>query len=386
MMQVLTPSLAARFAAISYSTDTTDGVEGSAYYGALSRHFDFDSDSVKGISGSILERVFRHRTPFGCIAKGKTNAFKGHYVLALRGTAKMRDCITDLHCGVSTGPNNQSVHAGFNQTFNSLKSQLEQYFSNNPTAPVHVVGHSLGGALANLAANWLKQRFKVPVKLYTFGAPRVGLSNFANHTQNALQGVYRCLHAGDPVPMVPVWPFVHTTYEYILNSSPSISPGAHSMSNPTPGYLNTASKYKTYEDIQKGFELRYQEATRLEFEKRHQASFNALWARKIGAALLDFLNKIGAISALQVSVTGLLTVYDAIASYLANEVETSRAYAAEVKGIVGHMYVFCGLPASKLIDFSYRGIRAILKKMLIKLSQLAKFSIELASHTAHLMV
>lgn len=232
----------------------------------------------------------------------------------------------------------------------------------------------------------MKQRFKVPVKLYTFGAPRVGLSNFANHTQNALQGVYRCVHAGDPVPMVPVWPFVHTTYEYILNSSPSISPGAHSMSNPTPGYLNTASKYKTYEDIQKGFELRYQEATRLEFEKRHQASFNALWARKIGAALLDFLNKIGAISALQVSVTGLLTVYDAIASYLASEVETSRAYAAEVKGIVGHMYVFCGLPASKLIDFSYRGIRAILKKMLIKLSQLAKFSIELASHTAHLMV
>lgn len=42
MMQVLTPSLVARFAAISYSTDTTDGDESSAYYGALSRHFDFD--------------------------------------------------------------------------------------------------------------------------------------------------------------------------------------------------------------------------------------------------------------------------------------------------------------------------------------------------------
>lgn len=42
MMQVLTPSLAARFTAISYSTNTTDGVEGSSYYGALSRHFDFN--------------------------------------------------------------------------------------------------------------------------------------------------------------------------------------------------------------------------------------------------------------------------------------------------------------------------------------------------------
>ncbi|NMM42435.1 lipase family protein, partial [Pseudoalteromonas arctica] len=362
------------------------GLKTSASFPFLSPIFSFEGLNITAISGSILERIFRHHTPYGCIAKGKTGAFKDHYVLALRGTAKMRDCITDLHCGVATGPNNQSVHAGFNKTFNSLKSQLEQYFSQNPTAPVHVVGHSLGGALANLAANWLKQRFKVPVKLYTFGAPRVGLSSFASHTEHALQGVYRCVHAGDPVPMVPVWPFMHTKDEYILNSAPSISPGAHSMTNPTPGYLNTASKYKSYIDIQKGFEVRHQEAVRLDFEKRHQAHFSVRWAKKIGAALLDFLNKKGVLHSIQASVTGLLTIYDAIATYLANEIETTLAYAAEVKGIVGHMYVFCGLPAGKFIDFSYRGIRLIFKKMLMKLSQLAKFSIEMASHTAPLLV
>ncbi|MGO3786719.1 MAG: lipase family protein [Pseudoalteromonas prydzensis] len=385
-MTTLPPAVAASFAAIAYETLSQGTMKNSEIYTDLEARFTFNSSAVQGISGSILERIFRHHTPFGCIAKGKTGAFKDHYVLALRGTAKMRDCITDLHCGVATGPNNQSVHAGFNQTFNSLKSQLEQYFSQNPTAPVHVVGHSLGGALANLAANWLKQRFKVPVKLYTFGAPRVGLLSFASHTEHALQGVYRCVHAGDPVPMVPVWPFVHTTDEYILNSAPSISPGAHSMTNPTPGYLNTASKYKSYADVQKGFELRHQEAIRLDFEKRHQAHFSVRWAKKIGAALLDFLNKKGVLHSIQASVTGLLTIYDAIATYLANEIETTQTYAAEVKGIVGHMYVFCGLPAGKFIDFSYRGIRLIFKKMLTKLSQLAKFSIEMASHTAPLLV
>ena len=45
--------------------------------------------------------------------------------LPYEGTEKKREIITDLHCGVSTCTNRQPVHAGFNNTFNSLKQQLE---------------------------------------------------------------------------------------------------------------------------------------------------------------------------------------------------------------------------------------------------------------------
>ncbi|NMM42803.1 hypothetical protein HHO47_18900, partial [Pseudoalteromonas arctica] len=81
------------------------GLKTSASFPFLSPIFSFEGLNITAISGSILERIFRHHTPFGCIAKGKTGAFKDHYVLALRGTAKMRDCITDLHYAIAIEPN-----------------------------------------------------------------------------------------------------------------------------------------------------------------------------------------------------------------------------------------------------------------------------------------
>nr|WP_274054955.1 hypothetical protein [Thalassomonas haliotis] len=39
---------------------------------------------------------------------------------------------------------------------------------------MHCVGHSPGGALAALTADWIKAGFGKTVYLYTFAAPRVG--------------------------------------------------------------------------------------------------------------------------------------------------------------------------------------------------------------------
>ncbi|NMM42805.1 hypothetical protein [Pseudoalteromonas arctica] len=104
-MTTLPPAVAASFAAIAYETLSQGTMQNSEIYTDLEARFTFNSSAVHGISGSILERIFRHHTPFGCIAKGKTGAFKDHYVLALRGTAKMRDCITDLHYAIAIEPN-----------------------------------------------------------------------------------------------------------------------------------------------------------------------------------------------------------------------------------------------------------------------------------------
>ncbi len=72
---------------------------------------------------------------------------------------------------------------------------------------IHCVGHSLGGALATLAANWLKSFPEVNAKvhLYTFGAPRVGGKSFSMNATQRLDSIFRCVNGADPVPKVPVY-------------------------------------------------------------------------------------------------------------------------------------------------------------------------------------
>ncbi|SBS40087.1 Lipase (class 3) [Marinomonas spartinae] len=143
-MNVLTPNIAANFSSVAYDSLDGEDIVRSLYYRRISSFFSLEPDFISGVSGSVLERLFNHSTKFGCIAKGK-GIYEGEYVLALRGTAKNRDAITDLNCGLSTCSNNQPVHVGFNHTFNSFKGQLESYFSQNSQGElkVHVVGHSL---------------------------------------------------------------------------------------------------------------------------------------------------------------------------------------------------------------------------------------------------
>ncbi len=68
-----------------------------------------------------------------------------------------------------------------------------------------VTGHSLGGALALLAA-WLFKRKFLPVDaVYTFGAPMVGNRQVAEAFGREFPGkVFRYVNAPDPVPLLPM--------------------------------------------------------------------------------------------------------------------------------------------------------------------------------------
>lgn len=66
-------------------------------------------------------------------------------------------------------------------------------------------GHSYGASMAQLAA--LHFAMSVPseqIKLYTFGAPRVGNSAFANTMNTLIFQHYRYTVATDPVPHLPL--------------------------------------------------------------------------------------------------------------------------------------------------------------------------------------
>ncbi len=114
-----------------------------------------------------------------------------------------------------------------------------------PGSTLHVTGHSLGAAMATLAAFELADKgYKVATQ-YTFGQPRVGNKAFANLFESKMgaQGQYRVTHYHDPVPHVPLqrMGFWHTTTEVWYdktNSKYTVCTGGEdpSCANSTPWY------------------------------------------------------------------------------------------------------------------------------------------------------
>ena len=139
--------------------------------------------------------------------------YKGQAFVAIKGTANLYDALTDLNTGVKTSHTGCPVHQGFYYAFDSIITELRKFITSlKGIHTIHCVGHSLGGAIATLAADWIKASgAKATAKLYTFGSPRVGLDMFTKKCTSRLltSNIYRVYHQTDPVPMVPTWPFYH---------------------------------------------------------------------------------------------------------------------------------------------------------------------------------
>ncbi|TCI01770.1 lipase family protein [Corallincola luteus] len=380
-MNTLSPKLAVDLADFAYKSknipkDNKNGIKAAAN---ISKQFMFNAkaSTLHGISGTVAEHTLNHFTGFGFVGVGRNEGhYKGEIVIAFRGTAGMADTLTDLHCGTTVGPNFQAVHAGFNRTFNSIKKQLAGLLDKMGNKPIHCVGHSLGGALAQLAANWIKKRYKVPVKLYTFGAPRVGYKSFATLAESSLQGVYRATHRSDPIPLVPVWPFVHAGDEYRLSTCVHLTGKAHCLAGDSPGYLETASAYKDYTSMAKGSAANFK-AVRLKYENRHHASFTSVWADRIGEALLTLLRKSGQLTAImaQAAIGGTLTLYDVLARSLVEISNLSKEYAEDCKGLLGHILNFAGKATVTVDKMTYSFIKSVLNLMLTKLGTATKLAL-----------
>jgi triacylglycerol lipase len=84
--------------------------------------------------------------------------------------------------------------------------------------PLWITGHSLGGALALLAA-WRLQRAFLPVhQVYTFGAPMIGNAAAAGAFQDEFADkIYRYVDEEDFVPLLPAFSLVANAYDHCLN-------------------------------------------------------------------------------------------------------------------------------------------------------------------------
>lgn len=373
-MTVLSPRLASLIANDVYYVK-----EGAHGLGRISRevreHFRFsEADFLEGKSGGWL---FQQKTGFVLLGEGK-GQFDGHKLIAVRGTASLADAITDGNVGVSTSTSGSAVHNGFNRTFESFRPALQRYVERAPARTIfHCVGHSLGGALAGLVADWISHSYGRPTQLYTFGAPRVGKVNFANGTSHRVGKFFRCTHGSDPVPMVPVWPFIHAPVkgiEYRLDGAQSISLAAHSMGEGgNPGYRNTAN-HSSWEPLaDKAYDFLNQ-PVRLRYENSQQASFSTYWADRLSAAIITLLKDAGYYAAVmaQAGLMASFTFYDLLARTMEKIAQVGGALVEQLKGLLGHMLAFAGKAVSLLRDLTFNFIRWVFEVTLKRLYTVAR--------------
>lgn len=202
------------------------------------------SEELSGKTGALIVIKSSHVMGIGAFGVGD---HEGEAFVILKGTASGFDALTDLNAGITRAKSGGQVHQGFQYTFESYLPQLQGFLAavakRKNVKVIHCVGHSLGGALATLTADWLNANSSVPVKLYTFGSPRVGFPFYANDVTDRVvaDNIYRVYHKTDPVPMVPTWPFTHipdTGTDYLLNSGLALLPWEyHKMEN----YISSVS-------------------------------------------------------------------------------------------------------------------------------------------------
>jgi pimeloyl-ACP methyl ester carboxylesterase len=146
----------------------------------------------------------------GVIVKGH-----GAVIMAFAGTDPLvpANWISDFDVGLNVGFNTGSglgvtpgpVHRGFDRAFDAVSDQVTLALAERGTEPLLITGHSMGGALAVVAADHcLAENGVRATAIYTFGMPRVGDEDFAARYNDILGATtYRLVHGDDIVATVP---------------------------------------------------------------------------------------------------------------------------------------------------------------------------------------
>ena len=173
--------------------------------GAIRKSYDYDHEEEQQKLERSLEQV-----GLELIKPLSANATQAYVacndelaVLAFRGTDanRLKDLRADAKATQATCPTGERVHSGFMQQYDDISFQLEQALDDPQVKgkPLFITGHSLGGAVATIAARRLDAERQIAA-CYTFGSPRVGTEAWVAQIKTP---IYRIVNSADPVPMVP---------------------------------------------------------------------------------------------------------------------------------------------------------------------------------------
>jgi len=128
---------------------------------------------------------------------------KKFIVLAFRGTetTSIRDIKSDIKADITRCDSGGNLHSGFKQAYEAVEIEIQQALDQDGLMdkPLFITGHSLGGALATIAAKKLTHVGGLAA-CYTFGAPRVGDEEWISDIKTP---IYRIVNAADCVTMMP---------------------------------------------------------------------------------------------------------------------------------------------------------------------------------------
>jgi triacylglycerol lipase len=168
---------------------------------------------IKGVAPAPSELAALGFTSFEVFENGFTDGFAYIAespllaVLAFRGTQSKANWKTNFHAFLTHPPGTDPklrVHEGFYNAFNKLavdgvQRKMKALIASPANIPIFITGHSLGGALAQIATAVFGSD-KIAA-CYTFGSPRVGNVYFDLWVKPPS---YRVINDADIVPQVPL--------------------------------------------------------------------------------------------------------------------------------------------------------------------------------------
>jgi hypothetical protein len=128
----------------------------------------------------------------------------GISIIVIRGTANEANVLSDIDVRlVKDGRLGIYLHKGFRDASLGIMEIIDRDHTVEHT--VHVTGHSLGGAVAQIIGMWLHKRGK-NVQIFSYGSPKV-----SNQVLSGGQPTHwRVVRRSDPIPFTPPWPYRHT--------------------------------------------------------------------------------------------------------------------------------------------------------------------------------
>jgi len=141
----------------------------------------------------------------------------GISIIVIRGTANDANVLSDVDIRlVNDTRTGIRLHKGFRDAAVTVMQIIDTSMTTRGvvqgqtrTYPlehtVHVTGHSLGGAVAQIIGMWLHKRGK-NVQIFSYGSPKVSDQVLSGGQPSH----WRVVRRSDPIPFSPPWPYRHT--------------------------------------------------------------------------------------------------------------------------------------------------------------------------------
>lgn len=101
----------------------------------------------------------------------------------------------------------RDVHTGFYETALKFREEIDRiidmYLDYNPNPSIVLCGHSRGGAIAKEIARYIAKYRKLKVRLFVYGAPRIGGDEWLEEFLSLPIEYYDVINGGDIVPNIP---------------------------------------------------------------------------------------------------------------------------------------------------------------------------------------